>query len=361
MSPPARRSKRLSLQNLLRPIRVAELEGSSALPAQPRNGSPSSDDRLETRSSRMSQRFSLNRMLHSRRLAELEANTDALPMLSHIDLNQFGEISRPQLPAKDIGVKAVQPVLQSTSQTMNPVELDASGPERLSSPSLNVRSPYKSRADTIATFVGSSSASATSSRSHRALGRDDKGLDNMSGEVSINYMKAPAESAARIAIPRTPDAVEILDLTSAEGEGDPSGSLEWEWRDSINSPSDCTASVSSPLGKAPLYPSLTADIVSAAKEPFGISPITARSNRTEKIDRQREVPKGALKVYEKDDVGPGAKRPSKQHNLHAVVNPNESQPKRPDFITFKKQITEAEKRAKMIAKRRSRRRAPKSF
>lgn len=359
--PRTRRSKRLSLQNLLRPIRVVELEGSLVLPAQSRNGSASSDDRFGERSSRRSQRFSLHRMLQSRRLAELEANTKALPMDSHIDLNQFSELSRPQLPAKDV-VKAPQSVLQPASQTMTPVELDASGPERSPSSTLNVRSPFKSGADAVTAFMGSSSASPISSRSHKAPRRDGIGWDNDSGEVSKKYMEAPVQPAAEIAIPRTPDAVELLDQMSTRGQGDLSGSLEREWNGATTSPSDLgTAIASSPPVKSPVYHPLVADIVSVAKEPFGVSPIALGSDHTEKHDRQGEVPKGVLNIYEMDDVGPGAKRPRRQHNFPAVVNPNQTQPKRPDFITFKKQITEAEKRAKMMAKRRSRRWAPKSF
>lgn len=361
MSLPTRLSKRLSLQRLVRVIGVAELEGSSAAPLMPRDGNPSSRDGPEKISYRRSQRSPLQRVLQSRKAAELEADTEALPVYSHHDLKER-HVSPPPLAAKDVDAKAAIPVPHWTNRTMIPVELDASEPERLQSPSPGAIGRHKSCANGIAALAGSLSSS-TSSKDQRASGVDDKEPDDASGEASIIHTKLRTEPNAGVTIPQMPDAVEFLDLTSTESESSPSGNFGLENDDTMTSPSDFgTPFASAALGETPVDPSFPAEIISAAVAPFGSSSPTLKGDYNDESEWIGEAAEEILKVHEIGAAELVRKTPIKRHNPHAVAIQSETQRKRPDFITFKKQMTEAERRAKMIAKRRrSRRRTPKSF
>jgi hypothetical protein len=362
----ARRSKRLSLQHFLHLRRVAELEGSSALPAQSPSGGPNTNDESADPSSRRPHRISLHRLLHSRRLAELEANTDILPLYSWTDSDQKDYLSPPALPPKDMDVKAPLSVPQSTIRSRAPIELDASETERLSS-----SSPQKGFSDerlgqSNLGLAGPSSSLGPSpaiSNHLESLEQDDQRPGSVTEEVPIALGISSSEPGSGASIPRAPDAVDFLDLASTESEGTQDEDVDMTLDDANPCLSNfATPLASPPMEEPPVDPFLIAEVISAAVESAWASPIAPEAVHVKENDQRGEAEKELRSIHEMDATESAIKRRSKRQSSHIVGGRNEYK-RRPDFVTFKKQMSEAERRAKMIARRRrSRRRlTPKSF
>jgi len=359
----ARRSKRLSLRHLIHCKRIAELEGSSAPPTQSLNASPRTDEESQSPLSRRSHRMSLHRLLYSRRSAELEPDTDDLPVYSRTDLDQKSNLQAPPLPPKDIDLKFLLPVPQPAKRSMTPVELDASEPKRLSSASHKRKFSYRSPSQSIAGLAGSSSSSPNIFRDLEARERGDQEPDNASEEVQITLATSPANLGHETPVPQMPNVVEFLDLASSGSEGGPDGDLELAVHGAATPLNFATPLGSPPLQEPAMDPFLTAEIISAALESSGSSPTAPESEHAEEVDHEDQAEDELPTIHEMDASESAMKRRSRRQSSYPVVSRSEAQARRPDFTTFKKQMTEAERRAKMIAKRRrSRRRlTPKSF
>jgi hypothetical protein len=186
----------------------------------------------------------------------------------------------------------------------------------------------------------------------------EKVHDNHSEEIPITLMTSSTRMSMGAFMPRSPEAVEFLDLNSTESEGSQDEDMEVAFEDAAVGLSAVATPLGSPLGEeAGVDPILTAAIISAAVESFESSSAAAKSQQVKGVDHAEEVEKEVPRIHEMDVPDPTIKRQSKRQSSHPT------QKKRPDFISFKKQMTEAERRAKMISKRRrSRRRlTPKSF
>jgi hypothetical protein len=185
----------------------------------------------------------------------------------------------------------------------------------------------------------------------------EKVHDNHSEEIPITLMTSPTRMSTGAFMPRSPEAVEFLDLNSTESEGSQDEDMEVAFEDAAVGLSAVATPLGSPLGEeAGVDPILTAAIISAAVESFESSSAAAKSQQVKGVDHAEEVEKEVPSIHEMVVPDQTIKRQSKRQSSHPM------QKKRPDFVSFKKQMTEAERRAKMIAKRRSRRRlTPKSF
>lgn len=362
----ARRSKRLSLQHFLHLRRVAELEGSSTLPAQSPSGIPNTDEESPDPSSKRSHRISLHRLLRSRRLAELEANTDILPVYSRTDSDQKDYLSPPALPPKDTDVKAPLSVPQSTVRSMTPIELDASETERLSSSSPQKGFSNERLGQGNLGLAGPSSSPALSpdiSNHLESLEQDDQRPGSVTEEVPITFGISTSEPESGASAPQTSDVADFLDLASTESEGN----LD---EDVVMTPDDANPCLShfatslapAPMKEPPVDPFLMAEVISAAAESAWASPIAPEAGHVNENDQREEAGNELRSIHEMDATESAIKRRSKRQSSHTVERRSEHK-RRPDFVTFKKQMSEAERRAKMIARRRrSRRRlTPRSF
>jgi hypothetical protein len=353
---PARRSKRLSLHHLLHYRKYAELEGSSATLAQVSNAVSTTDECSLHPASRRSHRISLHRLLHSKKQTELEENTDILPVYSHTDSDQKSHFQSPPLPLKDMDRKDPFPASLHTTRAMTPVELEAIEPKGLFATSLQRARSWKSRNMGIADGEASSS-SPTAGKDLNTSDRVDQDHDNNSEEVPITLMKCTTNASTMASIQKSPDAVEFLDLNSTDSEGS-----QEEVGLGFDGATMGASNFATPLGSPPVEeagvdPFLTAAIISAAVESFESSPTGPEYERADEADHAEGVEKEFPLIHEMDATDSAIKRQSKRQSSQTM------QKRRPDFISFKKQMTEAERRAKMIAKRRrSRRRlTPKSF
>jgi hypothetical protein len=348
---PARRSKRFSLYHLLHHRKFAELEGSSATPAHVSNSVPVTDEGSGHLVSRRSHRISLHRLLHSKKQAELEANTDVLPVYSHTESDQKNQLLSPPLPLKDMDCKDPFPASRHTTRAMIPVELEAIEPKGLlTTPPQRARS-WKSHNE-------NSSSSRTFHDDLTVADHGEQVHDDHSEEVPITLMESSTNISTGASIPRSPNAVEFLDLNSSESERSQDEDVVLRLDDAVAGLSAFATPLGSPAGEeAGVDPFLTAAIISAAVESFESSSATPESQQVKEVDRTKGVEKEVTFFHEMDATESAVKRQSKRKSS------NTTQKKRPDFISFKKQMTEAERRAKMIAKRRrSRRRlTPKSF
>jgi hypothetical protein len=364
---PIRHSKRLSLQHLIHPRKVAELEGSSASPVQPSNSISSPDDESRDASNPRSQRLSLHRLIQSSKQEELEADTDVLPVYSHTDLDGKGHGSPPPLPPKDTNVKGKLSVPRWSRRTMSPVELDAAEIKRLSSPSSRRATSYKRYSRSSAGVAGSSSSSPSTAKNMDYLESIGQETDDTSQEVPFTLIKSPVRLNTKSSIPPTLDALEFLDLASTESEGgeEEEDGLDMVLDDAHTASNKAGTPLPIPVAEqTPVDPFLTAEIISAAVESYSGSSIAPKYKQAEEIDRGEEEAETKLPIIHEMDASDSAiKRLSKRLSYHAATLRNDTQRKRPDFTTFKKQMTEAERRAKMIAKRRKSRRrlTPKSF
>jgi hypothetical protein len=362
----ARRSKRLSLQHFLHLRRVAELEGSSTLPAQSPSGIPNTDDESPDPSSKRSHRISLHRLLRSRRLAELEANTDILPVYSRTDSDQKDYLSPPALPPKDMDVKAPLSVPQSTVRSMTPIELDASETERLSSSSPQKGLSNERLGQGNLGLAGPSSSLAPSPRisNHlESLEQDDQRPGSVTEEVPITFGILTPEPESGASVPRPFDVVDFLDLASTESEGNQDEDVDMTLDDANPCLSNfATSLASAPMKEPPVDPFLMAEVISAAVESAWASPLAPEAGHVKENDQRQEAENELRSIHEMDATESAIKRRSKRQSSHTVERRSDHK-RRPDFVTFKKQMSEAERRAKMIARRRrSRRRlTPKSF
>ena len=347
-SHPALRSKRSSLHSLLHLRRFAELEEISTVPAQVSNTHPGHDEELSHPSSRQSHRLSLHRLLRSKRQAELEASTDILPKYSHTDSDQKGQFLFPPLPLKDMDFKDPLP-----RRAMTPVELDAIEPNRLLSPSYELAGSYRGQRQSSVRLAGSSSSHSVL-EDQQAPERGFSEPNTGSEEVMITLIKPPT----------TPDAVEFLVLPSTCSEGAYDKDIEPVPENGATARSNFAYPLGSPPGdEERMDPFLTAEIISAAIEPSTRSLIVPETQHIQKIDHGEGIPRKSSAIHEMDATESAIKRRSKTQSSYPSNFRHEVHRRRPDFITFKKQMTEAERKAKMIAKRRrSRRRlTPKSF
>jgi hypothetical protein len=357
----ARRSKRESLQHFLHLRRIAELEGSSAFPNPAQSSNPAViDEESQAPPARRSSRVSLHRLLHSKPIAELEANVDVLPQYSRTERYGKSLSWAPPLPPKDMDEKNALALPPAARRANTPVELDASEPEQLRSPALARLSPNKSPNQSIAGRVGSSSS--------LLVAKNEGALEHSNEILRYRMRKKPtrplAESPVGMPIPETPEAVEFLDLASTESEGDQSDGDQSEGLDiassgAITSSSNFGTPVVSPTVEAVRTNGfLISEISSSAANP-GKSQGAAQTEQIGEIGEEEvsELPA----VHEMDSTELVVER-SKRHSPHPPTLRTEAPRRRPDFATFKKQMGEAERKAKMIAKRRrSRRRTFKSF
>lgn len=362
-----RRSKRRSLHQLFHHRRVAELEGSSTLPknfiiSPPANSNtpahPDLDEESQNPSPRRSRRLSLHRLLHSSRLAELEANTDILPEYSHTDQNRTSYGTPPPLPAKDVDFKAKLPVPQSTRRAISPVELDASEPLMLSSPSVKGSRSIRSPNHSIAGLVGSSSTSPVPPKASEDLNSSEWENGDSAEELLIPLQES-LESHAGAPVPRTPDALEFLDLASTESEDGYGEDLDLVFDDTVTSLNN----LDTPNEDNCMDPFLTAEIIAEAVTSSRHSHTSRKPDNTGDIHQEEQTEEELPTIHEMDAIESAIRRRSKRQSAHALAMRHDAHKKRPDFVTFKKQMSEAERRAKMIARRRrSRRRlTPKSF
>lgn len=345
---PAFRSKRFSLHDLLYLRRFAELAVNTMVPAQVSNMHPGHDEELSHPSSRRSHRLSLHRLLRSKRQAELEASTDTLPKYSPTESNPKSQFISPALPLKDMDFKHPLP-----RRGMTPVELEATEPNRLLSPSYELAGSYEGQRQNSVCLAGSPSSHSVP-EDQQALECSVPESNTGSEEVTITLMEPPT----------IPDAVELLIPPSTCSEGAYDEDIE-------RVPENVATAQSSfayPLGSTPgdeerMDPFLTAEIISAAIEPSTRSPVVQETQHIQKIDHGKRIPRKVSAIHEMDATESAMKRRSKGESSHPSNFRHEAHRRRPDFVTFKKQMTEAERRAKMIAKRRrSRRRlTPKSF
>jgi len=234
---------------------------------------------------------------------------------------------------------------------MTPVELEAIEQKGLlATPPQEARS-WKSQNE-------NSSSSRTAHDDLTVAESGEQVHDNLSEEVTITLMESSTKMSTGVFIPRTPDAVEFLDLNSTDSERSQDDDVELALDDATIGLSAFATPLRSAAGEeVGVDPFLTAAIISAAVESFESSSAAPESQQVEEVDHAEGVKKEVLLIHEMDAPNPAIKRHSKRPGSHTT------QKKRPDFISFKKHMTEAERRAKMIAKRRrSRRRlTPKSF
>lgn len=359
MAHPARRSKRLGFPHFLHLRRVAELEGSSALPANSSAAIPHSEEESPDTSFKRSHRRSLHRLLHSNRLAELEASTDVLPVYSRTDTEQKDIVLRPPLPPKDTDIKASLSVPQIATRSITPVELDASEPEQLASNSPDGARSNRSPIQSIAELVASSS-SYTAPTDVAAQRQRKRNAASVSEELSTTVAESRTNSKTGTPVPPTPDTLEFLDLASTESEhSDEEDDLKIDTAH-IGKSANLQ---SQPQEETPVDPSLTAEIISAAVEAYRTSPRRAEPEYANADVPRKNVRQDFSPIHELDATDSAIKRHTKRQSCHSTARRSETQKRRPDFVTFKKQMSEAERRAKMIARRRKSRRrlTPKSF
>lgn len=355
-----RRSKRFSLQHFLRFRRVAELEGSSASAVQSPSAPSGIGGEPPKVATNRSYRRSLHRLLQSKRLAELEANTDVLPVYSHTDADRKLNASLPPLPPEDMDFKALLSLSLSPKRSMTPVELDAAEPARITLPSPERNYSRKSLNQSIAGLAGSSSSSPIPPERTKA---SDKEPGSALDRGPVTLLRSSMNQSPRNSMPCTPDAVEFLDLTSTESERDDDDGLGLGRKDTTTTLSNFATPFASPsLEDSRMDPFLTAEIISAALESLGSSPAPPGTEYAEEIKAKEDAAKEEPPtIHEMDATESAIKRRSKRQSPRTIRD--ETHRKRPDFVTFKKQMSEAERRAKMIARRRKSRRrlTPKSF
>lgn len=358
VSHPALRPKRFSLHSLLHLRRYAELEGSSTLPAQVSNTHPDHNKEMLHQSSRQSHRISLQRLLHSRRQAELEASTDILPKYSHNDSDRKSQVLSPPLPLKDMDFKDPLP-----SRAMTPVELDATEKNRTSSPSYELADSYNGQGQNSVRLAGSSSSHWVP-EDRQAPERGNSAPSTDSQDAMVTQMKPSMSKTTHSSVPQTPEAVEFLDLASTCSEETYDEDFEQVPENAAVAQSNYATPLGSPPGNEERVDLLSpAEIISPATESSTRSLIVPHTEHIQKIDRGGGIPRKLLAMHEMDANESAIRRRSKRQSSYPSNFRHEAHRRRPDFVTFKKQMTEAERRAKMIAKRRrSRRRlTPKSF
>jgi hypothetical protein len=362
---PARGPKRLSLQHVFHLKRIAELEGSSISSAQPPDANTSNDQGSKNWSPRRSHRISFHRLLSSRRLAELEPCTDILPEYSNTDKGRKSHELPPPLPPKDVDINTSLSTPQPVKRAMTPIELDASEPVQLSRRPLQGLSSNRSPNQIIAALAGSSSSSSPAvCKDQAVMGCSDHVADDASEDFLIMFARSSVNSTAASSRPPTPEALEFLDLASTESEGgageDPGFALD----DAFTSLSNFgTPHNATPMKDGRIDPFSNAEIDFALLDTSRTFSIPPKTQHDEESGEEDEAEEELPVIHEMDSFEVAMKRRSRTQNSHAVSMRSEALRRRPDFVTFKKQMSEAERRAKMIAKhRRSRRRLmPNSF
>lgn len=364
---PARGPKRLSLQHAFHLRRIAELEGSSISSAQPPDANTSNDQGSKNWSPRRSHRISFQRLLSSRRLAELEPCTDILPGYSSTDQDRKSHELPPPLPPKDVDIKISLSTPQPVRRAMTPIELDASEPVQLSRRSLQGLSSNRTPTQSIAALAGSSSSSSSSPavcKDQAVMRCSDHVADDASEDFLIMLARSSVNSTADSSRPPTPEALEFLDLASTESEGDAGEDPGFALDDAFTSLSNFgTPHNATPMEDGHIDPFSTAEIDFALLDTSRTSSIPPKTQHDEESGEEDEAEEELPAIHEMDSFEVAMKRRSRTQSSHAVSMRNEALRRRPDFLTFKKQMSEAERRAKMIAKhRRSRRRLmPNSF
>lgn len=347
--PPRRsRSKRLSLQGFLHLRRFAELEGSTVdVPPVPRRPTDDGDS-----PSRRSNRLSLHRLISSKKLAELEAHTDALPEYSKTDqnANMKRDSLPPPLPPKDKGSKesSEYKAVYSSSphrRTMTPVELDASETQCRVSPAKS------------GIWAKRRSKLAATGSAYSGDGNSDEWADETSDDgyedIQIHMAKSPGKAIAMDARAPRLEGNDFLDLGSTDSDEDD---------EDEHGSGRATLPPSLPiLEEGNMDPFLTAEIISAAVEASSSRPKPLKPIHIANAQLRAKATEMHPAIHEMDATETAVKRRSKRTSHNVASTKGDGNRRRPDFLAFKKQMTEAERRAKMIAKRKSRRRFPKSF
>jgi hypothetical protein len=366
LTPDADQPRRLTLHRLSHLRKAPELDGSPVSPTSSGDAYGSSlDEESRHPSRKKSHRLSFHRLMQSRKPLEVEGGVDMLPEYSPVDQVGTGGVTTsssppPPPPPKDIGLKTSPTMRWSTTRSMAPVELEApmQPPTTGSPPTLQTCHLTES---TSRSFAGPTEAlsplSASSTNHESSLEKASQASKGNDADVPLTHLDSQGTKPdAGPSDSTPPQAVDFLNLDSSDSEAEADGEAETTFENARSSPSKFFTPLSSPIpeqGRRRDQILAAADAVSGSSGFSARSPIT-QPRHTETVELQTPP------IHEMDaaEIKPRtrSRRRSAQPVIASRAEPQQrpqqpsQQRRRPDFVQFKKQMSDAEKRAKSIGK-----------
>ena len=267
-----------------------------------------------------------------------------LASVCHTGLEQKSHILPPPLPPREKDSKPHLPVPRSSRRTMTPIELDATEAERLSSTVLQRVCSNKSHKQSDAGLTASS-PSPTLFKNLQAVVLGDQQPDGASGKGTIRMTDSTERRYTGNLRPQILEGMDFLDLAST-GSGEAEDRIRTcTQRDYDLTSISITTLASRPPEEAPMDPLLTAEIISAAVESSRRSFTAPESEHgaafyPEDVEKLPTIHFTALAI----------KRRKKRQPPRAIALRDETPGKRPDFLTFRRQMTGLERGATVIVK-----------